>query len=143
MKAYLKNYRQSPRKMRLIGNFIKGKSVENALSQLDFLVKRGSEPVKKLLVSAIANAKINDGIEKENLIVKNVLVDKGLVLRRVERKARGATNLLHKRMSNITLILDTKKETIKKPSKAVKVVAKKEESQVKVKSKSKVVEEKN
>ncbi len=114
MRAYLKNYRQSPRKMRLIGNLIKGKSVENALSQLDFLVKRGSEPIKKLLLSAIANAKINDGIEKANLIVKNVLVDKGLVLRRVERKARGSANVLHKRMSNIILILDTKKEAPKK-----------------------------
>ena len=105
MKAYLKNYRQSPRKMRLIGNLIKGKSVDRALSQLDFLVKRGSEPMKKLLVSAVANAKINDGIEKANLIVKNIMVNKGLVLRRVERKARGSANVLHKRMSNITLEL--------------------------------------
>ena len=114
MKAYLKNYRQSPRKVRLVGNLIKGKSVDQALLQLQFLVKRGAEPIQKLLESAMANAKTNSGIERAHLIVKNVLVDQGLVLRRVERKARGSANVLHKRSSNITLILDTKKEAPKK-----------------------------
>ena len=107
MKAYLKNYRQAPRKMRIIGNLIKGKSVEQALMQLKFLVKRGAEPIEKLLKSAIANAKTNSGIDSANLIVKNILVDGGLVLRRVERKARGSANILHKRMSNITIELAT------------------------------------
>ncbi len=117
MRAYLKNYRQAPRKMRIIGNLIKGKSVEQALMQLKFLVKRGAEPIEKLLKSAVANAKVNSGIDSANLIVKNVLVDGGLVLRRVERKARGSANVLHKRMSNITMILDTKKEAPKKKGK--------------------------
>ncbi len=110
MYAYLKNYRQAPRKMRIIADLIKGKSVDQAFMQLKFLVKRGAEPIEKLLKSAVANAKTNSGIDSTNLIVKNVLVDGGLVLRRVERKARGSANVLHKRMSNITMILDTKKE---------------------------------
>ena len=125
MKAYLKNYAQSPRKVRLVGDLIKGKSVDKALSQLQFLVKRGSNPLHKLLQSAVANAKTNNGIEKENLIVKNVLVDKGMVLRRIEHKARGAANMLHLRRSNITLILDTKKEAPAKKVTKVKAEAKK------------------
>lgn len=110
MKAYLKNYRQSPRKVRIIGNLVKGKTVANAMSELNFLVKRGSEPLKKLIASAVANAKANDGIEAENLIVKSVTVDKGLVMKRVERKARGASNVIHKKASNVWVILETKKQ---------------------------------
>lgn len=124
MKAFLKNYRQSPRKVRLVADLIKGKSVNDALAELNFLPKRATGSVEKVLRSAIANAKANDGIEADKLIVKNVLIDKGLVLRRVERKARGSANVLHKRMSHIQVILDTKKDEVKK-SKAVKPKSKK------------------
>ena len=57
MKAFLKNYRQSPRKVRLVADLIKGKGVTEALLELDFLAKRASAPIKKLLVSAVSNAK--------------------------------------------------------------------------------------
>lgn len=110
MKAYLKNYRQSPRKVRIIGNLVKGKSVPHALTELSFLIKRGAGPVRKLVASAAANAKANDGIDAANLIVKNVTVNKGMVLRRLEYKARGSANVLHKRASNITVELATKSE---------------------------------
>ena len=56
MKAYLKSYRQAPRKVRLVANLIKGKTAERALVELSVLPKRASEPMKKLLLSAIANA---------------------------------------------------------------------------------------
>lgn len=122
MKAVLKNYRQSPRKVRLVAGLIKGKSVPVALAELSFLVKRAGNPLQKILQSAVANAKTNDGIEADKLFVKSVLVDKGMVLRRVERKARGSANVLHKRASNITIILDTKKEVAVKKGKSTKKV---------------------
>ena len=56
MKAVLKNYRQAPRKVRLVADSIKGKSVVQAQTELDYLVKRASLPMKKLLESAVANA---------------------------------------------------------------------------------------
>ena len=62
MKAILRSYRQAPRKVRLVANLIKGKTVPRALVELDVLPKRASGPMKKLLMSAIANAKENDGI---------------------------------------------------------------------------------
>jgi len=107
MRAFLKNYRQAPRKVRIIGNLVKGKSVTKAMSELNFLVKRGSEPLKKLIASAVANAKANDGIEAENLFIKSLTVNKGLVMKRVERKARGASNVIHKRSSHVTVELTT------------------------------------
>ena len=124
MKATLYNYRQSPRKVRLVAGAIKGKSVPEALNQLTFLVKRGADPIRKLLSSAVANAKNNDGIEAENLVVKNVTVDKGMVMKRIEHKARGSANILEKKMSHITITLETKKEPVKK-ARAVKAKAKK------------------
>lgn len=126
MKAYLKNYAQSPRKVRLVAGLIKGKNVGDAISELNFLTKRAADPILKLLKSAAANAKANEGIDMDSLIVKNVLVDKGLVMRRVERKARGSANILHKRMSNIEIILDTKKGETNTKNKGRKVANKKD-----------------
>jgi len=75
MKAILKSYRQAPRKVRLVANLIKGKTAPRALAQLDVLPKRASGVMKKLLMSAIANAKENDGIALEDLFVKEVRID--------------------------------------------------------------------
>ncbi len=108
MKAYLKNYRQSPRKVRLIANLIKGKSVAAADAELAFLVKRGALPFRKLLDSAVANARTNSGIEKENLIVKEVRVDKGVVLKRSMPRAFGRASQILKRSSHIMLSLSEK-----------------------------------
>jgi large subunit ribosomal protein L22 len=104
MKAFLKNYRQSPRKVRLVANLIKGKKVEEALVELDFLVKRASTPVKKLIESAVANAK-NDGKQAEDLFVKDLRVDKGIILKRWRARAMGRGARINKRTSHITLIL--------------------------------------
>ena len=71
MKAFLKNYRQSPRKVRLVANLVKGKKVIEALPELDFLAKRAGFPIKKLLLSAVANA-VNMGISKDNLYIKEI-----------------------------------------------------------------------
>jgi large subunit ribosomal protein L22 len=113
MKAFLKNYRQSPRKVRLVANLVKGKGVTEAVTELDFLAKRASEPLKKLLLSAVANAK-QTGAEAENLFVKELRVDKGLVMKRMMPAAMGSAHMLQKRMSHVTLVLGDKVKIDKK-----------------------------
>jgi large subunit ribosomal protein L22 len=104
MKAFLKNYRQSPRKVRLVTDLIKGKRVAEAFLQLDVLTKKGSLPIKKLLSSAVANAK-SAGINEENLVVANVTVNKGLVMKRSMPRARGSASRINKRTSHVVLTL--------------------------------------
>jgi large subunit ribosomal protein L22 len=108
MKAILKNYRQAPRKVRLITTLIKGKKVDRALVELNHLVKRGSAPVKKVLLSAIANAVKNDGKNEANLFVKEARVDDGLVLKRMMPRARGQGKQILKRTSHIMITLGEK-----------------------------------
>ncbi len=120
MKAILKNYRQSPRKVRLVADLIKGKRVSDALIELNALPKRASLPIKKLLDSAVANAKANDGIEKDNLVVSTVTVNKGIVLKRSMPRARGSASRINKRTSHVVLTLKEKEvvKKVKKPAKA-------------------------
>lgn len=109
MKAFLKNYRQSPRKVRLVASLVKGKSVDEALLELDFLAKRASAPLKKLLLSAVSNAK-NLGKEKENLKILELRVDKGIVMKRFMPRAMGRASRINKRTSHVTIILGDKTE---------------------------------
>ncbi len=118
MKAFFKNYRQSPRKVRIVASLVKGKSVTHALTQLDFLVKRSGLPLKKMLMSAIANAK-NMGVDAENLIIKEFRVDKGITMKRMMPAAMGTGHRINKRTSNITLLLAEKVAKIKKTAKKV------------------------
>jgi large subunit ribosomal protein L22 len=121
MKAFLKNYRQAPRKVRLVAGLIKGKSVEEAIPMLDFLAKRAGFPIKKLLLSAVANAQ-QMGIEKENLFIKELRVDKGIVMKRMMPAAMGTGHRINKRTSHVTLVLAEKAQPVKKVSKATKDV---------------------
>ncbi|MEX2029070.1 MAG: 50S ribosomal protein L22, partial [Candidatus Paceibacterota bacterium] len=98
MKAFLKNYRQSPRKVRLVASLIRGKSVNQGITELDFLAKRAGTPIKKLLLSAVANAK-QKGVEKENLFVKELRVDKGITMKRMMPRAMGTGHRINKRTS--------------------------------------------
>lgn len=107
MKAFLKNYRQSPRKVRLVAGLIKGKSVAEAIAELDFLAKRAGLPIKKLLISAVANAK-QTGIEMENLFIKELRVDKGITMKRMMPAAMGSGHRINKRTSHLTLALGEK-----------------------------------
>ncbi len=107
MKAFLKNYRQSPRKVRLVAGLIKGKNVAEAIAELDFLAKRAGLPIKKLLLSAVANAK-QKGIESENLFIKELRVDKGIVMKRMMPAAMGTGHRINKRTSHLNLLLAEK-----------------------------------
>ena len=120
MKAFLKNYRQSPRKVRLVANLVKGKNVSGAIAELDFLAKRAGAPIKKLLLSAVANAK-NQGIEADNLFIKELRVDKGIVMKRIMPAAMGTAHRINKRTSHVEVVLAEKVAPVKS-SKATKEV---------------------
>ncbi|MBI4079655.1 50S ribosomal protein L22 [Candidatus Kaiserbacteria bacterium] len=117
MKALLKNYHQSPRKVRLVADLIRGKSVADAKSALLYLPKKSSPQLGKLLDSAVANAR-RGGATLENLFVKTITVDKGAVLRRYRPFARGRAGSVRKTMSIIKLELGTKQKAESKKQKA-------------------------
>lgn len=117
MKAELKNYRQSPRKVRLVANLIKGLHINDALTELDFLAKRAALPLQKLIKSAVANAVNNDGKKEESLIIKNITVDKGLTLKRFMPVSRGSAHPIHKHTSRVNVTLTEATETKTKRSK--------------------------
>lgn len=119
MKAFLKNYRQSPRKVRLVAGLVKGKNVDDALAELGFLAKRAGEPIKKLLLSAVANAK-QQGVEAENLFIKELRVDKGIVMKRMMPAAMGSGHRINKRTSHLSILLAEKVAKIKKSSRVAK-----------------------
>jgi len=106
--AQLNNYRQSPRKVRLVVNAIKGKSAKEAKSRLDFITKRATGPLHKLLNSAIANAK-NMGADTNNLWVKSITVNGGQILYRRRPVSHGSAHPIHKRTSHIKITLIEKK----------------------------------
>ena len=122
MKAYLKSYRQAPRKVRLVANLMKGKTAESALAQLDALPKRASLPMRKLLLSAVANAKQNSGIALQDLFVKEVRVDQGMILKRSMPKSHGSAHPIHKHTSHVLVELVERvsmsdaKKAVKAPS---------------------------
>ncbi len=102
--AFLKNYRQSPRKVRVVADTIRGKKIVDAQNVLSFMPKRAALPLKKLLDSAIANAKIN-GEALDTLVVKEVSVQKGIVAHRWMPKWRGMAHPIRKRSSHVKIVL--------------------------------------
>jgi large subunit ribosomal protein L22 len=106
VKAELKNYRQSPRKVRMVADVIRGKKAKEAINLLSVTTKRSSTPLKKLLESAIANAKNNLDLDSANLFIKKITVDSGPTMNRWMPRARGSAAPIRKRTSRITIILE-------------------------------------
>jgi large subunit ribosomal protein L22 len=111
--AQLNNYRQSPRKVRVVANAIRGKSVKEAKNRLDFIIKRATGPLHKLLNSAVANAK-NLGVSADNLFVKYITVDGGKILYRRRPVSHGSAHTIHKRTSHVSIVLSERKSETKK-----------------------------
>ncbi len=132
MKAALQNYRQSPRKVRVVADVIRGKNVNDALKALSFVPRRAAEPVSKVLKSAIANAVNNFQVDADSLFVKEVQVNKAVTLKRIMPRARGSASRINKRSSHISIILEVKGEKVTAISeKAVSVKAEKTTKKVK------------
>lgn len=108
MKAVLRNYRQSPRKVRLVANLVRGKSVPRALTALSFLSKKSSGPMKKLIESAAKNAEEQVGAKRDQLFIKEIRVDPGFSFMRSRPRARGRAAPIRKRTSHISVVLGEK-----------------------------------
>ncbi len=107
MKASVSNYRQAPRKVRLIANLVRGKRVSDALEILKHTPKRAAEPFAKLIKSAVANAK-EEGVSEGSLKVGKVQVDKGFTFKRYRARARGRAARINKHTSHIKVELEGK-----------------------------------
>lgn len=105
--AQLNSYRQSPRKVRVVANAVRGKSITEAKSILTFLTKRATGSLHKLLNSATANAK-NLGLDEKSLFVKSIAVNSGTIMYRRRPVAHGAAHPIRKRVSHIKIILGNK-----------------------------------
>ncbi len=99
-KATLETYNQSPRKVRLVANLVKGKKVSDALAALAFLPKRASEPVTKLIKSAVANA-TQAGEKTEDLKIENIVVESADMIKRYMPRAFGRASLIRRRRSRV------------------------------------------
>jgi large subunit ribosomal protein L22 len=116
MKASLTNYRQSPRKVRLVVNAVKGKSLLAADIALSYMPKRAAGPIQKLIKSAAANAALQ-GADTEKLVIKNVEVNKGLVMKRYMPRAMGVAKPVRHRLSHIAVTLGEAAPKVKKGKK--------------------------
>ncbi len=106
--AQLNTYRQSPRKVRLVSDFVKGKSVPDALRLLAVTTKSAAKPLRKLIESAVRSAKNSFDIDEKLLFIKDFQVNAGATLKRSMPRARGSAFPILKRTSHISLILEEK-----------------------------------
>ncbi len=117
--ASLKNYRISPRKVRLVADMIRGKGVDQAKLILQHGSKKARHPISDLIDSAVANASHNHQIQKDTLFIKEIRVDQGFVMKRHMPVSRGSAHPIKKRTSHVSIVLapravKAKKEVTKK-----------------------------
>ena len=106
VKVYLRYLRIAPRKVRLVADLIRGKSVKEAKAILEFTRKRAAKPLLKLLNSAIVAAKNNFNLSEEKLFISKILVDEGPKFKRIMPRGRGRSATIQKKTSHISLVLD-------------------------------------
>ena len=110
--ARVKHIRVTPQKARRVVALIKGKQAQEALAILKFAQQSASEPIYKLVASAIANARVkadaaSEYLDEQDLYVKNAFVDEGTTLKRFQPRAQGRAFQIKKRTSHITVVLAT------------------------------------
>ncbi|MDA3913220.1 50S ribosomal protein L22 [Oleiagrimonas sp.] len=104
-KAILRSARISAQKVRLVADQVRGMPVGNATNLLAFSNKKAAHLVKKLLLSAVANAENNLGADVDELLVSKIFVDEGPSLKRMHARAKGRGNRITKRTSHITVVV--------------------------------------
>jgi len=104
-KAVARNLRVSPQKLNLVASMIRGKKVNVALADLEFSRKRIATDVRKCVMSAVANAENNHGLDVDDLIVAEAYVGKNLVMKRFHARGRGRSARVLKPFSQITVVV--------------------------------------
>ena len=115
--AVARNIRVSPRKLNLVAQQIRGQKVDRALNVLTFSQKRIAGVVKKALQSAIANAENNHDLDVDDLVVAEASVGKNLVMKRFHARARGNAGGIEKFFSQLTIVVEEKREEKKEEAK--------------------------
>ena len=113
VQAVARNLRVSPQKLNLVAAMIRGKKVQTALTELEFSRKRIAVDVRKCLMSAVANAENNHGLDVDDLIVSEAFVGKNLVMKRFHARGRGRSGGILKPFSQLTVIV---REVAAKPA---------------------------
>ena len=110
--AKLKSIRITPQKARRVIDMVRGMQVEEALAVLKFAPQGAAEPVRKLVASAAANARItadksNEALNDSELFIDKIFVDEGPTMKRFRPRAQGRASQILKRTSHITVVLNT------------------------------------
>ena len=108
--AVARDVRRSPRKARLLAASVQGLKVADALTQLDFLPKHAAQDVAKVIKSAAANAEHNNNLSREELWLKQVLVDEGPTMKRIRPVSRGMAHQYFHRTCHITAVVEDRPE---------------------------------
>lgn len=108
VKAHARDLRIAPRKLRLVGNMVRGMRVVDAINQLEYTNKKGAPMVIKLIRSAVANAEHNFSMKAEDLYVKTINCDMGKVMKRYFPRARGSAFVIRRKMAHLNLELEEK-----------------------------------
>ena len=98
----------APRKARLVVNLVRGKDVSDAMAILNNLNKKSARLTKKVLVSAVANAENNFGLDKANLVVSEAFANEGPTMKRFRPRAKGSASPINKRTAHITVAVAEK-----------------------------------
>ena len=108
--AVLRRFRQSPRKVRMVADMIRGRNVAEALSILDLQPRKAARMLSKVLSSAIANATTNDKADADALVVMKVNIDPGPTEKRWLARSMGRANRINRRTSHVTIVVDVAQE---------------------------------
>ena len=108
--AVLRRFRQSPRKVRMVADMIRGRQVAEALSILNLQPRKAAKMLSKVLSSAIANATTNDKADADALVVIKVNIDPGPTEKRWLARSMGRANRINRRTSNVTVVVDVAQE---------------------------------
>ncbi len=105
VRAVARNLRVSPQKLNLVAGLIRGKKVNTAIADLEFSKKRIAQDVRKCVMSAVANAENNHGLDVDDLVVAEAWVGKNLVMKRFAARGRGRSSRIEKPFAQITVIV--------------------------------------
>lgn len=104
--AIARHVRMSPTKVRRVIDVVRGMNVNEALNVLRFAPQAASEPIYKLVASAIANAESTESLRGDDLYISQAFVDEGVTMRRIRARAKGSASRILKRGSHITVVVE-------------------------------------
>lgn len=108
--AVARHVRMSPTKVRRVIDLVRGMDAQEALVTLKFAPQAASEPVYKVVASAIANAESSEDLRIEDLYISKAFVDEGVTLRRIRPRAKGSASRILKRGSHITVVVEPREQ---------------------------------